>query len=129
MLIFGHELIQGFDFRQILSIDELKGDVKQDEKSVFCFKYDESFIKLCLEKDFKFAILAQNENEILLANAIKASFILFKDESLAQKASKMAEFYLFDSKVLLLVPDLQELEKAYKLGVDGVLLEQKILKP
>ncbi|TKX30089.1 hypothetical protein CQA38_00150 [Campylobacter sp. MIT 12-5580] len=123
MLIFGHKLIQSFHFKQILSENELKSVDKKDEKNIFCFKYDENFIKLCLEKDFKFAILAQNENEILLANALKASFILLKDENLAQKASKMAEFYLFDSKVLLLVPHLKELEKAYKLGVDGVLLE------
>ena len=127
MLIFGHKLIQSFNFKQISSENELKSDDKKDENNVFCFKYNENFIKFCLEKGFKFAILAQNENEILLANALKASFILLKDESLAKKASKMAEFYLFDSKILLLEPHLKELEKAYKLGVDGVLLKNLLI--
>ena len=39
----------------------------------------------------------------------------------------MAEFYLFDSKILLITNSLAKLEKAYKMGVDGVILKD-ILK-
>ena len=40
----------------------------------------------------------------------------------------MAEFYLFDSKILLITNSLEKLEKAYKMGVDGVILKELLQK-
>ncbi|EJJ3319613.1 hypothetical protein NI121_001284, partial [Campylobacter coli] len=44
----------------------------------------------------------------------------------ARFASEVAEFYLFDSKILLLVENLHKLEKAYELRLDGVILKSLI---
>lgn len=121
MLIFGHKLIASKIFKSIANEKDL------NTNQINCFSYDENFIELCLRQDFDFAIKVKNENEVILANALKANFILCDDENLASKASKIAEFYLFDSKVLLIMPNLNELEKAYKLGLDGIILQDFIL--
>lgn len=117
MLIFGHKLIEKPEFYWLT-----RAEFKQN--AVNCFIYDESLIQKAQKAGVKFGILAQNADEILLANALKAEFILLENENLAKKASKMAEFYLFDSKILLITNSLEKLEKAYKMGVDGVILKE-----
>lgn len=68
--------------------------------------------------------------KISAKNATKKSEFLAQKPSqisakkLAKKASKMAEFYLFDSKILLITNSLEKLDKAYKMGVDGVILKE-----
>lgn len=118
MLIFGHKLIENPKFHLINSKNIIF------KEGINCFEYDEILIEKALKECVKFAILAKNEDEILFANALKAEFILLENENLAKKASKMAEFYLFDSKILLITNSLENLEKAYKIGVDGVILKE-----
>lgn len=117
MLIFGHKLIEKPEFCWLT-----RAEFKQN--AVNCFIYDESLIQKAQKAGVEFGILAQNADEILLANALKAEFILLENENLAKKASKMAEFYLFDSKILLITSSLEKLDKAYKMGVDGVILKE-----
>lgn len=118
MLIFGHKLIETPKFHLI------SNENANFKEGINCFEYDENLIEKALKESVKFAILAKNEDEILFANALKAEFILLENENLAKKASKMAEFYLFDSKILLITNSLEKLEKAYKMGVDGVILKE-----
>lgn len=116
MLIFGHHLIKTESFA-------LFTDKIHKNKINFIKTYDESLIKLLQKSGEKWAICVKQKDELFLANALGASFILLDDEKLASFASKVAEFYLFDSKILLLVNELKNLEKAYELGVDGVILK------
>ena len=144
MLIFGHKLIEKPEFCWLT-----RAEFKQN--AVNCFIYDESLIQKAQKAGVEFGILAQNADEILLANALSAKFILIdgadflnlanqnaknqalknakiSTKKLAKKASKMAEFYLFDSKILLITNSLEKLEKAYKIGVDGVILKELLQK-
>lgn len=144
MLIFGHKLIETPEFCWLT-----RAEFKQN--AINCFIYDESLIQKAQKAGVKFGILAQNADEILLANALSAKFILIDGadflnltnpnaknqalknakisaQKLAKKASKMAEFYLFDSKILLITNSLEKLDKAYKMGVDGVILKELLQK-
>ncbi|EAI4447982.1 hypothetical protein A0Z62_07260 [Campylobacter lari] len=119
MLIFGHPLInmQKFSCYENIFI----------KTNVNCFNYNEQNIKSAKEEKIDFAIYAKNEEEILLSNALGAKYILIEDERLAKIASKMAEFYMFDSKILFLLDVLDNnLKKAYELSVDGVCLKSYI---
>lgn len=120
MLIFGHKLIEVPKFHLINS------ENTSFKEGINCFEYDENLIEKALKEGVKFAILAKNEDEILFANALKAEFILLENENLAKKASKMAEFYLFDSKVLFIIDRLKNLRNTYKIGIDGVILREII---
>ncbi|MCV3419066.1 hypothetical protein L8V92_07285 [Campylobacter lari] len=121
MLIFGHPLInmQKFSHYENIFI----------KTNVNCFEYDESVVKNAKDEKVDFGIFVKNEEEILLSNALGAKYILIKDENLAKIASKMAEFYMFDSKILFLIDTLKNnLKKAYELNVDGVCLKSFIMK-
>lgn len=116
MLIFGHKLINTNEFK-----------ILRDKINKNCINilesYDEKKILKLKKSGEKWAICVKQKDELFLANAFGASFILLSDENLASFASKVAEFYLFDSKILLIVNELKNLDKAYELGVDGVLLK------
>ncbi|MCV3445822.1 hypothetical protein L8W62_01315 [Campylobacter lari] len=119
MLIFGHPLInmQKFSHYENIFI----------KTNVNCFKYDEQTIKIAIKEKIDFAVLAINEEEVLLSNALGAKYILIENEDLAKTTSNIAEFYMFDSKILFLVDVLKDnLVKAYSLGVDGVCLKSYI---
>ncbi|AJD06634.1 hypothetical protein [Campylobacter lari] len=119
MLIFGHPLInmQKFSHYENIFI----------KTNVNCFDYNEQNIKSAKEEKVDFAVYAKNDNEVLLSNALGAKYILIEDENLAKIASKMAEFYMFDSKILFLLNNLENnLKKAYELNVDGVCLKSYI---
>lgn len=117
MQIYGHKLIVSAEFKWIKT---------RLQKGINCLYYDELMIEKAKKANLDFAILVQNKNEIFLSNALGAKFLLFEDKKLAQFAAKVAEFYLFDSKLLLIVETLNTLEKAYALGVDGVILKSFI---
>ncbi|HEB9308804.1 TPA: hypothetical protein RZK30_001564 [Campylobacter coli] len=121
MLILGHYLLtQNSNFCFINESKKLKKD------QISCFLYNEEIIQNAKNENLDFAVLIQDKNEIFLSNALGAKFLLFDDENLARFASEVAEFYLFDSKILLLVENLHKLEKAYKLRLDGVILKSLI---
>ncbi|EJN0956035.1 hypothetical protein NPG83_001672, partial [Campylobacter jejuni] len=48
------------------------------------------------------------------------------DKKLAKFASKVAEFYVFDSRVLMIVDKLENFKKFYKLKIDGIILKDNI---
>ena len=118
MLIIGHKLLENYDF--FMSNDELK------ENMINCFYYDENLINKAKCKNIDFAIIIKNYDELILSNALGAKFILIEDISLALQASKIAEFYMFDSKVLLIIDELKNLNDIYELRLDGVLLKSKL---
>lgn len=119
MLIFGHNLLQTPSF---FYQNEVLGGDFGDENSVLCLHYDEGLIQKAKNDHLNLGVLVRRADEIFLGNALGASFLLFEDEKLAKFAAKAAEFYLFDAKILLIVSSLKNLKKAYKIGIDGVIL-------
>jgi len=95
-------------------------------EGINCFEYDQELISKAQTLNKNFAIYIKNKDEIFLANALGAQFIFTENEKLAKFASKAGEFYLFDSKILFLIQELKNLKKAFKLGVDGVLMKNFI---
>lgn len=120
MLIIGHKLLKNLDFSFVKNIEEIKYN------KIYCIAYDEKLISYLSENNFEFAILVQNKDEVFLSNALGAKFLLCDNKKLAKFASKVAEFYVFDSRVLMIVDKLEDFEKFYKLKIDGVVLKNSI---
>ncbi|MBM0637384.1 hypothetical protein LNU06_05055 [Campylobacter sp. VicNov18] len=120
MFIIGHKLLKNSDFSFITKREEIK------EKKIYCMVYDEKLIAYLKDCHFEFAILVQNKDEIFLGNALGAKFLIFEDIKLAKFASEVAEFYIFDSRILMLVNSLENFEQFYKLKLDGVILKNII---
>lgn len=72
-----------------------------------------------------FAVFIENATQACLANALGATYII-TDKELLEKIQKIANEYLFDTKVLYLIKDEKDMEYGIENFVDGVLFSSAI---
>ena len=119
MKILGDELIK---FEPLFICDS-ETDVQNGRQNLF--KFDRNLIKKALGLSASFSVFVSNLNEAIVANATGAKFII-ADITLAKDIAKIAENYLFDALVAVLIESEDELEKLCKLGIDVAILPSAI---
>lgn len=123
MILIGHPLISYEKIYKVESIDQLK----TLPKNALCLlRYDETLILTCKEEKLKFALHVRSKKEAIIANGIGAFFIIV-DEHLADKIQALAEYYLFDTKVALLLDSFDELDCAINKRVDMAIIKSAIV--
>ncbi len=123
MQIIGHKLIEYKNFNLIQTVENI---LNFDN---LIFEYNEDFIKNAKDNGKTFSIIARNLNEAILANALKAKFIIIEKNniSIAKEVVKLAEFYLFDSKIAIIIENYEkDLLNAINLKVDAVIYKNII---
>ena len=123
MKIIGHKLIKYENFNLIQTVENI---LNFDN---LIFEYNEDFIKNAKDNGKTFSIIARNLNEAILANALNAKFIIIEKNniSIAKEVVKLAEFYLFDSKVAVIIENYEkDLLNAINLRVDAVIYKNII---
>lgn len=73
-------------------------------------------------------ILVKNKIQAIFANANLVKFIVCEDLNLARQLQEIANDYIFDSKIALIINDDDELNKAIEARIDAVLYENAIIK-
>jgi hypothetical protein len=68
-----------------------------------------------------------NITELVYASAFNASYCIVT-QKLAKTAQKIAENYLFDTKILVHIENEDEIEEMALLGIDGVIFLEAIVK-
>ncbi|QIX86831.1 hypothetical protein [Campylobacter ureolyticus] len=123
MQIIGHKLIEYKNFNLIQTVENI---LNFDN---LIFEYNENFIKNAKNSGKTFSVIARNLNEAILANALKAKFIIIEknNTSIAKEVVKLAEFYLFDSKIAIIIENYEkDLLNAINLKVDAVIYKNII---
>lgn len=123
MQIIGHKLIEYKNFNLIQTVENI---LNFDN---LIFEYNEDFIKKAKDNGKTFSVIARNLNEAILANALKANFIIIEknNTSIAKEVVKLAEFYLFDSKIAIIIENYEkDLLNAINLRVDAVIYKNII---
>ncbi len=123
MIIIGDRFIP---FEKIENIKTLE-DIKQtSSNSTVCFSYDKEIMSYCFGNNVPYAVKITSLKEALYANALGAKYLLPCTDIL-EEVQKTAENYLFDSKVLALIEDENEIENLARKSIDGVIF-QKVIK-
>lgn len=123
MQIIGHKLIEYENFNLIQTVENI---LNFDN---LIFEYNEDFIKNARNSGKTFSVIVRNLNEAVLANALKAKFIIIEKNniSIAKEVVKLAEFYLFDSKIAVIIENYEkDLLSAINLRVDAVIYKNII---
>lgn len=125
MIILGHKLIPFTPLYQVSKIEDIK---KTAPNSPVLFDFsDEKMLKYCKEQDVPFALHVKSITESCIANALGALFIIV-DYDLAQSIQPIAVEYLFDTKVLVLMEDEEQIELIAKSSIDGIIFQNAIKK-
>lgn len=117
MIIIGDNLVPYEKPYFISSIEDIKAT---KPNSILLFNYDEKIAKYCYENSLNFAVIVDSLKEAIYANSLNARYIISKIK-LSKKIQKIAENYMFDSKILAIIYSNDELEKVAKKEIDGVI--------
>ena len=119
MKILGDELIKFEPLFLCKSEDEISNSRQN------LFKFDRNLIKRALEAGASFSIIANDINEAIIANAAGAKFII-ADITLAKDLAEVAQNYLFDALIAVLIESEASLFELAKFEIDAAILPNAI---
>ena len=119
MIILGHPKIPSPTFTPAKTIEEIAAT---PAGSVALIPYDLDLLRYCSDNDVRTAVHITEAAQTVYANALGATYLVCELE-LAKEVQKIAENYLFDSKVIAII-DERLIHKAIEAGIDGVLLRK-----
>ena len=119
MKLIGHELVP----YEPLFWRENAQQIEADKQNLF--KFDAASIKRAQELGANFSVEAENLNEVIVANAAGAKFIVVPRE-LAGKAAKLAQDYLFDAQICVVIGGENELAELAKTGADVAIFKNAV---
>ncbi len=127
MIIFGHRFLASENFYHIPNIEALENT--PPSSSIFLPFEEESLdiIEHLRNNDIPFILQVNTITEIIYASSLGSSCIVVSKE-LSKTAQNIANNYLFDAKILVMIEDESEIEEMALLGVDGVLFSNAIIK-
>ncbi len=127
MLIFGHRFIPSQSFYHIFDIDSI---ANTPSNSIVHVEFREENLDIISHANLNHittSMCALSIRDVIYASALKASFIVVRKD-LASDARKIANEYLFDAKILVLIEEENEIEELAIIGVDGVIFSNAIIK-
>lgn len=123
MLVIGHPLLNSMNFYEVTSIEQIQNTPANSTMYIeFSAK---EIIDFCRENGVKFALHVKNLKEVVFSNILGASYIVL-DDSLALDGQKIANEYMFDAKVLVIIDDENEIETYALAGIDGVIFPSAV---
>lgn len=123
MQILGHELVAYKPLVSINSIDEIK---QMSNSNMALFEFDSVLINYVQEQKQDFALHVFNEIDAIIGNAVGASILICPFE-IASKIQNLAEYYLFDAKIAIIIDEEKEIKKAIDAKVDMAILPNAII--
>ena len=117
MLILNHPIIPSPTFTETQTTQEIG---KIAAKEIPLLPFDLKLLRYCFDNRVAYAVKITSTIEAVYANALNANF-LFCDLQTAKEVQKVADHYLFDSKVIAKI-DERLLDRAIEAGIDGVYL-------
>ncbi len=124
MILIGDNLIPHKTFTYIDSIMDIE---HSEPNSTLIFNYDENLLLYARKNDLSTAVIISNIKEAIYCNALNCKYIIC-DKKFAKSIQKIAENYMFDSKVLAIIDDSEEIEKIALNEIDGVIYSSLLNK-
>jgi len=122
MLIIGNEHIPYDIFTTITSIDDIKNT--KANSTVVC-SYDINIIKYTQKNNIKIAVLINNIKEAIFCNALDVDFIIV-NKDISENIQKIAQNYMFDSKILQIISNDNEIQEVALNEIDGCIYNNLI---
>lgn len=123
MIIIGDQFIP---YERIEKVEKLSHIGTTSPNSTLYFPFSKEMLLFCMENSLNCAVKISSVKEAVYANAMGAKYIL-PDAEILVIVQKLAEDYLFDSKVLAVIENEDEIEALALKNIDGVIFH-KILK-
>ena len=127
MLLYGHRFIPSDSLYHVLDIDSINNTPPSSIIHIEFCEENLDIIEHTRINQISSSICCKTITEIIYASSLGASFIVIHPD-LCKNAIKIANDYLFDAKILVLIEEEDEIEALALSGVDGVIFSNAIIK-
>lgn len=125
MIIVGHPWIESKKFCKIFSKEDIKKSEAKDIVLLEPIVDSHDLAQYCQENSIPFAVTVNSLKEAIFANALGAVYMVCEEDD-ALIVHPIAQEYLFDTRILVLIHDEKEIAKIARSGIDGVIFPAAI---
>lgn len=125
MIIIGHPWVESSRFSKVFSEEDIKNSEVNNIVLLEPLVDAIDLAKYCQSNDIPYAVTVNTLTEAIFANALEANFMICEEDD-ACVIQPIAQEYLFDTKVLVLVHDEKDISKIARSGIDGVIFAEAI---
>jgi hypothetical protein len=108
-------------FESLENINSYDDIVNTKSNSVVLFDYNQKLMNKCIANNINYAVEVSDINQLIFSNTLMAKYILV-EESLALKAQKIADDYMYDSKIIVKINNINKLQWVASNVIDGVFI-------
>ena len=123
MILIGDKLIPFEDIQKISNIEDIENT---KANSTVLFDYDEQILSYSYKNELATAVVVKSIKEAIYCNSLNTKYIISQKE-LAVQLQKIADNYMYDSKILAIIDSNDEFEQIAKCEIDGIIY-RNILK-
>lgn len=124
MIVIGDEIIP---FEEISCISSINDISTTKANSTLLFQYDIEILKYCYDNSLSCAVIVNSIKESIYSNALNSKYIIC-EKKIDINIQKIAENYMFDSKVLTIIENENEIETVAQKEIDGVIYKKVLGK-
>ena len=125
MTVIGHPWVESQKFCKVFSIEEIKASSENSIVLLEPLVDSYSFAQYCQENSIAYAVVANSLDDAIFANALGAKYMICEEDD-ALMIQPIAQEYLFDTRVLVLIHTEKEISKIARGGIDGVIFAEAI---
>ena len=125
MKIFGHPWIESKSITKIYSINDIKNSNTNSILLLEALEKSIELAKYCQKNHIPYAINISSIKEAIFANELGASYIISSKEK-ATQIQPIAQNYLFDTEILVVIEDEEDISQLAINGIDGVVFTNAI---
>jgi len=120
MILIGHPWIESPEFCRVYSKEDIEKSRPDQIVLLEPLVDSHALAQHCLNNEIAYAVVVNSLDDAIYANALGAVYMIC-DEDTALVIQPIAENYLFESKVLVLIHSEKEIAKIARGGIDGVI--------
>ena len=117
MILIGDKLVP---FEDIFFIKNIKEIENTKANSTVLFDFNEEILIYCYKNELASAVIVNSIKEAIYCNNLNVKYIISEKE-LSIELQKIADNYMYDSKILAIIDSNEELEQVAKLEIDGII--------
>ena len=122
MILIGDKLVP---FEDVFLIKNIKDIENTKANSTVLFDFEEEILTYCYKNELFCAVVVNSIKEAIYCNNLNVKYIISEKE-LSIELQKIADNYMYDSKILAVIDSNEELEQVAKLEIDGIIYRNLI---
>jgi hypothetical protein len=125
MIIIGHPWVESPKFHKVFSKTDIKSSAADEIVLLEPLGDSHMHAKYCQKNKIEFAVVVNTLREAIFSNSLGAKYIICENDD-ALNIQHIAQEYLFDTRILVLVHHEKEINQIARGGIDGVIFAEAI---